>query len=233
MIPWRWIVDETRDVEQVATWADPHDYVNTVMKSYRRDRWQQQPAWLEYWSEKGTVRGTLTPVLDEYGIAFRVMHGFGSATAVYQAAKDSMERVGKVLEVLYVGDWDPSGLYMSEIDLPARLERYDGYVEIQRLALTAPDTRSGLPSFPADSKSGDPRYRWFRQHYGARCWELDSLSPVVLRTRAEQAIRQRLDLAAWNRAEVAERAERESLVSILSAWPSKSGQVSKCPRRME
>jgi hypothetical protein len=33
-------------------------------------------------SLKGTIRGVLQPVLDEYGVGFRVMHGYGSATAV-------------------------------------------------------------------------------------------------------------------------------------------------------
>jgi hypothetical protein len=227
IIPWSWVVDETREVERVSAWDDPAAYIEAVKRSYRRDRWTDQPAWIEVWSEKGTVRGTLAPVLHEYGVAFRVMHGFGSATAVHQAAEDSLQRTDKNLEVLYVGDWDPSGLYMSEVDLPSRLNRYDGDVQIQRLALTTADTRTGLPSFPTDSKSGDPRFRWYRVKYGPTCWELDALSPVVLRNRVEQAIVRRLDCAAWERAEVAERAERESLATILAAWPSKSRQVSR------
>jgi hypothetical protein len=39
------------------------------------------------------------------------------------------------LLVLYVGDWDPSGMHMSEVDLPKRLAEYGGSVEIQRMAL--------------------------------------------------------------------------------------------------
>jgi hypothetical protein len=50
-----------------------------VQRSYRRDRWAQQPRRLEVWSEKGTVRGMLAPVLDKYGVTFRVMHGYSSA----------------------------------------------------------------------------------------------------------------------------------------------------------
>ena len=42
---------------------------------------------VEVWSEKGTIRGVLKPVLDEYGVGFRVMHGFGSATEVYMASR--------------------------------------------------------------------------------------------------------------------------------------------------
>ena len=60
-----------------------------------------------------------------------------------------------------------------------------------------------------------------------QCWEVDALSPVILRDRAEHAIIERLDAAAWTRAEVVEAAERDSLNTILAAWPGISGQASK------
>ncbi|MER8808114.1 hypothetical protein [Mesorhizobium australicum] len=80
-IPWDWIVDETRELERVSTWDDPAQCARAVARSYRRDFWNQQPYRVEVWSEKGTVRGVLKPVLDQYAVGFRVMHGFASATA--------------------------------------------------------------------------------------------------------------------------------------------------------
>jgi hypothetical protein len=82
-IPWEWIVDETRSMERTSTWDNPEAYARAVARSYRRDFWNQQPVRVEVWSEKGTVRGVLSPVLDEYQVGFRVMHGFSSATTVY------------------------------------------------------------------------------------------------------------------------------------------------------
>ncbi|MBI4264996.1 MAG: hypothetical protein HY657_11535 [Acidobacteria bacterium] len=225
-IPWAWIVDETRAPERVNAWENPAAFVETVQRSYRRDRWTDQPEWIEVWSEKGTIRGTLAPVLHAYGVTFRVMHGYGSATAVHQAAQDS-QHGEKLLTVFYVGDHDPSGLHMSEVDLPRRLKEYGGVVDLIRLALTEQDTRSGLPWFATETKRHDPRCRWYWERHGSRCWELDALSPVVLRERVEQAIVERLDLAAWKRAEVVEHAERDSLTSILNTWPGISGQASK------
>lgn len=226
IIPWHWIVDETREPERVSAWENAADYVEVVKRSYRRDRWHDQPTRIEVWSEKGTIRGTLAPVLNEYGITFRVMHGYGSATAIYQAAQDSLSS-DKPLTVFYVGDWDPSGLHMSEEDLPHRISEYGGTIQLERLALIASDTRSGLPSFNVETKAKDPRFGWYRIRYGLRCWELDALSPVILRDRVEQAIVDRLDLDAWKRAEVAETAERDSLTSILNTWPGISGRASK------
>ena len=43
-----------------------------------------QPLAIEVWSEKGTVRGTLQPVLREFGVTFRVMHGYSSATTLHE-----------------------------------------------------------------------------------------------------------------------------------------------------
>jgi hypothetical protein len=214
-IPWEWIVDETRTMERTSTWSDPAEYARCVARSYRRDFWDQQPVRCEVWSEKGTVRGVLAPVLDHYAVGFRVMHGFSSATAVYEAARDND---GRELVVLYVGDFDPSGLFMSEQDLPNRLTKYDGdHVNLRRIALTREHVR-GLPSFPATDKRKDPRYRWFRASYGDRCWELDAMDPNDLRDRVEQAIIELIQPVAWQRCESINKAEQESLRTILEKW---------------
>jgi hypothetical protein len=216
-IPWEWIVDETRSIERTSTWATPAEYARCVARSYRRDFWDQQPLRCEVWSEKGTVRGVLAPVLNQYAVGFRVMHGFSGATTVYEVSQDDD---GRELIVLYVGDFDPSGLFMSEEDLPKRLSKYDGdQVELRRTALTREHVH-GLPSFPATDKRKDPRYRWFRANYGDRCWELDAMDPNDLRDCVEQAIVELIEPVAWERCETVNRAEQESLRTILEKWGS-------------
>jgi hypothetical protein len=215
IIPWSWIVDETRELERVSTWANPAAYARAVVRSYRRDYWDQQPVRIEVWSEKGTVRGVLAPVLDKYGVGFRIAHGFGSATMVHDVCEDDD---GRLLIILYVGDYDPSGLYMSEHDLPARFEKYGGmHIDLRRIALKKEHLR-GLPSFPASEKKKDPRYNWFVRNYGKRCWELDALDPNDLRTMVEEAIVGQIDLIAWKRCAVVEKAERESIQAVISKW---------------
>src|SRR5262249_44204536 len=51
IIPWEWIVDETREFERVSTWDDPAQYARIVAQSYRRDFWNLQPFRCEVWSE--------------------------------------------------------------------------------------------------------------------------------------------------------------------------------------
>jgi hypothetical protein len=214
-IPWEWIVDETRSLERISTWDNPAEYARCVAQSYRRDFWNQQAVRCEVWSEKGTVRGVLQPALDEYAVGFRVMHGFSSATSVHDVAEDYD---GRDLIALYVGDFDPSGLFMSQEDLPSRLADYDGHhVDVRRIALTRPQVR-GLPSFPAADKKKDPRYNWFHSNYGDRCWELDAMDPNDLRDCVEKAIMELIEPVAWKRCEVVNRAEQESLKTVLAKW---------------
>jgi hypothetical protein len=214
-IPWEWIVDETRSLERTPTWANPAEYARCVARSYRRDFWDQQPVRCEVWSEKGTIRGVLQPVLDEYAVGFRVMHGFSSATSVYDISQDGDDRE---LVALYVGDFDPSGLYMSKEDLPNRLSEYGGdHVTLKRIALVPKQTRS-LPSFPATDKKKDPRYNWFRKNYGDRCWEIDAMDPNDLRDCVEKEIKKLIEPVAWERCVRVNRAELESLRTVMEKW---------------
>jgi hypothetical protein len=214
-IPWEWIVDETRAIERISTWDDPADYARCVAQSYRRDFWNQQPHRVQVWSEKGTVRGVLSPVLDRYAVGFLPVHGFSSATAAHDIAEDDD---GRPLVILYVGDFDPSGLYMSEEDLPARFDRYNGdHIALKRIALTT-EQLTGLPSFPATDKRKDPRYKWFSANHGRHCWELDAMDPNDLRDCVEREIKKLIEPVAWKRCEIVNKAEQESLKTIIANW---------------
>ena len=214
-IPWEWVVDETRSIEQVSTWSDPAEYARCVARSYRRDFWDQQPQRVQVWSEKGTVRGVLAPVLDEYAVGFLPVHGFSSATTAHDIAKDND---GRDLIVLYVGDLDPSGMFMSEEDLPTRFAKYNGeHITLRRIALTG-NQLVGLPSFPASDKRKDPRYQWFVRNFGSHCWELDAMDPNDLRACVEQEIENLVEPVAWRRCEAVNKVEQESLRTVLDGW---------------
>lgn len=218
IIPWGWIVDETRSIERVPTWANPTDYARREAQTYRRDFWDQQSHRVQVWSEKGTVRGVLAPVLDHYAVGFLPVHGFSSATAAHDAAVDDD---GRDLIVLYVGDYDPSGMFMSEKDLPARFNKYGGdHIDLMRIALTEKQL-AGLPSFPAADKRKDPRFNWFRSNYGTQCWELDAMDPNDLRNCVRREIKKSIDPVAWERCETVNKAEQKSLREVLTKWSAR------------
>ena len=219
IIPWEWIVDETREIERVSTWSNPAAYARTVARSYRRDFWDQQPIRVIVVSEKGTVRGLLRPVLDDFAVGFQVMHGFSSATIVHDISQDDD---GRPLIILYVGDFDPSGMFMSAVDLPNRFSKYDGdHVTLKRIALTSKQV-TGLPSFPATDKRKDPRFKWFVKNYGKRCWELDAMDPNDLRACVTKEIKKLIEPTAWKRCEAVNKAEQELLRTVLDSWKGAS-----------
>jgi hypothetical protein len=249
-IPWEWITDSSRAEQVVSTWSDPAAYARTVQQSYRRNKWQDQPIHVSVWTEKGTIEGTIRPVLDKYEVPFQVLHGWSGATPVWDMAQANLARHQRT-RILYVGDRDPSGMYMSEVDLPRRLARYStntpadkdidpgtvrrvleaARLEIRRIALTEADTVALGPamSFPASDKAdkpdkkGDSRYKWFVENHGDRCWELDALSPNVLRDRLEAAIKAELDEERWDRFTHVQEVEREFIMETCQTWASISG----------
>ena len=141
------------------------------------------------------------------------MHGFSGATTIHDVAEDDD---GRDLIVLYVGDYDPSGLYMSEHDLPDRLTKYGGdHVALERIALTRKQT-DGLPPFPASDKRKDPRHKWFVRHFGDRCWELDALDPN--------------DLRALRRGSNSGRDRADRVGTLRSGEPGRAGVAADDPR---
>jgi hypothetical protein len=115
----------------------------------------------------------------------------------------SIANVRKPIIALYVGDYDPSGVHMSEIDLPDRLVEYGGeHHRVIRIGLLDHDIED-LPSIAA--KPTDPRFKWYSANYGKQAWELDALDPNVLRDRVRRAILSKIDQDEWDRSRLCRR----------------------------
>jgi hypothetical protein len=234
-IEWDWIVDDSRRMERQPHWRDLEGYAEAIEESYRRDFWAHQLCRVIVISEKATVSGILRPVLEEYGVPFFAAHGFNSATKVHELA-EQIQSDGRIYHFLYVGDYDCSGMHMSEEDLPERLRRYGakkitnesiqdwldkiasgktaGYFSLERIALTDRDVES-LPSFPA--KKTDPRYDWYVDEYGEEAWELDAMDPNTLRERVLENIKQYVRADDWEQHKKIEAVQRETTKRIAQA----------------
>lgn len=223
IIPWEWIVDESRQTIVWSQYADLVEYSRQVERWYKRDFWAHQDNRVIVISEKATVKGIIEPVLGFYGVDFLPVHGFNSATKMHDLAENIAEDERHTL-LLYVGDCDPSGMYMSQCDLPFRLAEYgagnteDGDYTLRRVALTYADVHSGhLPSFDAEDKKKDPRYKWFVSNYGDKAWELDALDPNELRNRITEEINKYIDPDDWEQHKAIEAAQRETTREIARA----------------
>ncbi len=207
IIPWEWIVDESRQMECTPHWSNLEEYARVIERSYRRDFWADQQYKVILISEKGTIAGVIRPVLEEYGVPFMVAHGFTSSTKAHELA-DQVIADPREHKFLYIGDHDPSGMFMSEVDLPDRLIKYGATnFNVERIALTEYDIKT-LPDFPA--KTTDPRFKWYASRYGNRAYELDAMDPQDLRERVKASVLEYIDSAAWGRHKVCEAAQQAS-----------------------
>ena len=213
-IPWEWIVDGSRGghTYNYGGWDSPADYAETLtaINRYRKDYWDAQPLHVEVWSEKETIAGVIEPVLQKWAVDFKNFRGFNSASNMHLEAERSANS-DKLVVALYCGDFDPSGMFMSEVDLPARLGCYGGDVVIRRVALRREDTVGKLGHDVAE-KAKDRRINWWHENgYGPRFWELDGMDPRDLRQRLDHEIAELVDMDAWERSQSTEAAERQAV----------------------
>jgi hypothetical protein len=169
------------------------EYVGVVKRAYRRDAWQDQPAYCDVWSEKGTVLGAIRPIADEYGTTLRVCHGFGS-TGMEGQIGEMFAALNKPISVFFLGDHDPSGRAIEQ-DIHRRAHIANGVkFNIRRLAIHVDDIRKfNLP--PHRIKSTDSRAASFQRRFGTKAptVELDALPAVELRRRVQKAIGKLID----------------------------------------
>jgi hypothetical protein len=198
-IPHDWIVDELREGEMVSVWDDAAGYIDAVKSSYRRDLWQDQPVYVEIWSEKASVLGSLRPVTQEFGVMLRPCRGYGS-TGMEGQIGNLFEDIEKPIHIFYLGDHDPSGRDI-ERDIHLRIQEASGKtVRMTRLAIHPEDIkRFHLP--PQKIKTTDSRAKGFKRQYGknAATVELDALPVEELRLRVRNAIEALIDKKRWNR----------------------------------
>ncbi|MFZ2419264.1 MAG: hypothetical protein WAW22_12195 [Smithellaceae bacterium] len=209
--------DRLRQVDKLASYIDLADFMTTVRRAYRKDKWADQDAYIEIWTEKDALRGVITPVTYAYDVALLIVRGQVSRTAIYESYERFAEKMeeGKDCYLCYFGDFDPSGLSIYH-SLKERLMSYgeDGdRINFERIALTPGQIEEySLPSDPA--KQADPNYKRFVAEYGDNVVELDALPPDVLKELVLYCIRTKLNdelLAQVQEVELAERAKLQEL----------------------
>lgn len=207
IIPPDWIVDETRLATTPNMWADVQSFMDTVRSAYRRDYWLTQPNYVEIWSEKGTVLGSLRPLATELGVTLRVCKGYASTGMESQIGED-FEQIDKPIFVYYVGDHDPSGRDIPR-DIHRRAQQASGKnFHIERLAIHPEDIQLfHLP--PQTIKEKDSRAAGFKRQFGTKAptVELDALPVDELRRRVRESVEALIEADSWNRQLVVEQAE--------------------------
>ncbi len=211
VIPWDWLEDRLRRPRQVAMWHDLPDFVNTVRRSYRRDVWADQPAYLEVWLEKDALSAIFEDALSRYGVTLNVGRGYDGWDSIHNAAERFGD--GNGTTILYFGDFDPSGEDMAR-SLQERLAFLGCEPEVVKCALTLDDVRRyNLP--PDFAKKTDSRSASHIARWGDVSVELDALPAAVLRQRLIEEVEARMDLDVLAATRQLEQADREQLIRLL------------------
>jgi hypothetical protein len=172
--------------------TDPHEHADTAFeqmqlwaKSYKKNRWENQPVYLEVFIEKKALQGVFERPCFQHHVALNPCKGYPSLTFLFDAFQrfKYWENYDKQLIILYFGDHDPSGDDIPR-SIVTNLSRMGVEVELDRIALNKDQVIEwGLP--PAPTKVDDSRSRNWD---GLGQVELDSVEPTKIAQLCTNAI---------------------------------------------
>jgi hypothetical protein len=219
-IPYSWVADNTRWQRKPTTYTGLAAFIDRHHHAYRRDLWAEADVYVEVWLEKEALAGVVIDVTAEYDVPLMVSRGFASESYLYSAADaitDHLAAGKQQAVVYYFGDFDPSGLHISN-SIESGLRRLcdqllKGFepemLVFERMAINEGQIRRwGLPSRPTKRTGNSHANGW---PDGRPSVELDALPPSELRDMVRYCIEQHVDLDQLYHLRAVEAAEREQL----------------------
>lgn len=215
LVDWQAIEDRTRNVVSLPTWENPASIVESAVYSYRTDKWANQPYHIEVWIEKEALTGVIAQICKQVEVPYFACRGYVSQSEMYDSAR-RLAHLDKPCIILHLGDHDPSGIDMTR-DNDDRLDLLSGNADItiKRIALNMPQIKKYSPP-PNPTKLTDSRATKYLAEFGKSSWELDALSPTVLRNLIKKEVAKYLDPDQWSVDLAAQEKDRESLEKALS-----------------
>jgi hypothetical protein len=207
LVPWDWIVDETRELTWWRTASSVAEYVTDEVAHASLDRWNGWPGPLIL-CESRSLAGALRDLASGYACPIASTNGQARGFLVSKVAPT----IGATQRVLYLGDWDWQGRQIEEATRRTLIEhsglRGDQLARRwERVALTEAQVRDN--DLPIIQKP-DHRYRPVR-HYEAVETEAFGQAAIVAAVQARldalmpEPLEDVLVREARERAEVAER----------------------------
>jgi hypothetical protein len=226
MVDWNAIEDRLRVPDTPSSWDSPKDIVLSAAKQYEKPRQGGQKIYLEVWVEKDALSGVLKRVTNKYHIPIMVNRGYSSASAMFDSFMRFINKGAykeRPVKILYLGDFDPSGLDMIRDIRERTLEFRDGYNDgylveemdfsIEPIALTREQINQYNPP-PNPAKLTDTRSADFVAEHGYTSWEVDALRPDVLTQILEDAITENINTALYKSIVAKEAQEKEKIEEL-------------------
>ena len=180
--------------------------IQAWMTSYYKNRWENQPYYVEVFIEKKALEGVFVKPCRRHRVALGACKGYPSLTFLNEATQRFIEAevAGKVPLILYFGDYDPSGEDIPRSIAENIRELGCESIEVRRIALMEHQVREWkLP--PAPTKLTDSRSKNWD---GLGQVELDAVRPEKLERLLNDAMAEVFDDEAY--AELKEQEEEET-----------------------
>lgn len=179
LIDWYAITDRTRNLRGNFHWDTPAEVIESAKYSYRLDKWEGQPNYVEVWVEKDALVDVVGQACRPLDVPFFSCRGYTSQSEMWAAAQRFIRRDDREQRIIiHLGDHDPSGIDMTR-DIQERLEMFGADVIVKRVALTMEQIDFYTPP-PNPAKLTDSRCWGYIQKFGNESWELDALEPNVI-----------------------------------------------------
>jgi hypothetical protein len=195
-------------------WASGRAFLNHLRSeaaSFRLDRTQGPPATLMVLCKAAGMVPQLSRVTGPYDIPVISSGGFDNVTELNAVAAE-IAAEGRYVEILHIGDHDPSGAhrYLCLVEnIAAFVDELGGGVGFSQLAVIPEQIRKySLPTAPP--KAGD------RRAFSGETCQAEALASDALARILPDAIQAWLDCPAYERALRPEAEEREGLVALIS-----------------
>lgn len=205
-IPYAAIEDRTRsmhkghgsDLKAAEHFNTYWEYVTNMDKRYTMPRWWGQPVRVQVWLEKQALQALFEQVTDAEGLDLAVCKGYPSLTFLWEAAR-TLRGLKEQIEIIYFGDFDPSGMDIERFVGETLREEFGINVNVTRISITREQIDEyNIP--PAPAKPSDSRTAAFTEEHGV-AWqvELDAIEPRTLQGLIRDAIRVHWDEEAGER----------------------------------
>ena len=212
IINWDAITDRSCSIDKLASWSSPKELLSAAAKQYRRDWWENQSHYIECWVEKQALADVVKSAAWKYGVTSFACKGYPSITAMYDTAERMKAHSKQQCTILYLGDFDPSGMDMVD-NIIKQMATFGANVAVERIALNMEQIFQYDPP-PNPAKTRDTRYKRYEQNHGVYSWELDALPPDVLIGLITDNILLRLDKETLKKTQAIEEQERRAIQNI-------------------
>lgn len=222
-VKWYAIADNHRRVTDKRGFGDSSEFLELITRhiktGYSRCLISNQENYVEVAVEKDTLASILESITHPFCVRLMINRGNLSTTFKKSFAERMLraQKLGQTGVLLYLGDFDPSGMMMFE-SFKKSIEKDFGVTGIQwrRIALN-PEQVSELclPKSFVPVKAKDPNAKKFVMEHGEYGVELDALDPPILQGLVRNAIEECFDMSLFAEQREIEQMERDKL-AILS-----------------